>query len=105
LIDKELIDLAAIGLRWTFACFPLIGFQMVSSAFFQSVGKPNNAIILSMTRQVLFLIPILFILPNYYGITGIWVSMPISDFISFIVAFLFLGAELKTMRAFSAKKS
>jgi putative MATE family efflux protein len=91
--EDELIDIAVPGLRWIFACYPLVGFQMVVSAFFQSIGKPNKSIILSMTRQVLFLIPILLILPNYYGITGVWASMSISDFLSIILATVLLGTE------------
>jgi putative MATE family efflux protein len=94
--EQELIDIAVLGLRWVFAVYPLIGFQMVSSAFFQSIGKPNKSIVLSMTRQVLILIPILLILPNYYGITGVWVSMTISDFISVVLAGILLWMELKT---------
>ncbi|MDR2058418.1 MAG: MATE family efflux transporter [Dysgonamonadaceae bacterium] len=96
--ERELIDLAIPGLHWIFACYPLIGFQMVSSAFFQSIGKPNKSIILSTTRQVLFLIPILLILPNYWGITGVWASISISDFLSVILAIVLLQMELKNMR-------
>jgi putative MATE family efflux protein len=91
--ENELIDIAVPGLRWIFACYPLVGFQMVTSAFFQSIGKPNKSIILSTTRQVLFLIPILLILPNHYGITGVWASMSVSDFLSVILAAVLLGHE------------
>jgi Na+-driven multidrug efflux pump len=93
--EDELIDYAVPGLRWIFACYPLVGFQMVSSAFFQSIGKPNKSIVLSTTRQVLFLIPILLILPGYWGVTGVWVSMSISDFLSVILATVLLRMELK----------
>ncbi|MDR2496765.1 MAG: MATE family efflux transporter [Tannerellaceae bacterium] len=93
--QDDLIGIAAPGLRWVFAFFPLIGFQMVVSAYFQSIGKAGRSIILSMTRQVVFLIPILLILPNYLGITGVWVSMTISDFASVILAFILLAMELK----------
>jgi putative MATE family efflux protein len=93
--ESKLTDLAVPGLRWIFACYPFIGFQMVSSAFFQSIGKANKSIILAMTRQVIFLIPILLILPNYWGITGVWASMTIADFMSVILAAILLGTELK----------
>jgi putative MATE family efflux protein len=96
--ENDLIDLSVPGLRWIFACYPLVGFQMVTSAFFQSIGKPNKSIILSTTRQVLFLIPILLILPNYWGITGVWASMSISDFLSVILAVVLLQMELKNIR-------
>ncbi|GHT08427.1 MATE family efflux transporter [Bacteroidia bacterium] len=96
--ETSLIDIAVPGLRWVFICYPLVGFQMVSSAFFQSIGKANKSIILSMTRQVLFLIPILLILPKYWGITGVWASMTISDFVSVILAAILLWIELKNVK-------
>ena len=95
---KELIDLAVPGLRWVFLIYPLVGFQMVSSAFFQSIGKPKKSIILAMTRQILFLIPILLILPNYWGVTGVWASMTISDAVSVVLAGILLENELKNTR-------
>jgi putative MATE family efflux protein len=96
--EEDSINLSASGLRWIFACYPLVGFQMVGSAFFQSIGKPNKSIILSTTRQVLFLIPILLILPNHWGVTGVWASMTISDFLSVILALALLQMELKDIR-------
>jgi putative MATE family efflux protein len=96
--ETELVDIAIPGLRWVFAVYPLIGFQMVCSAFFQSIGKPNKSIILSMTRQVVFLIPILLILPKYWGIIGVWASMTISDFFSVILAGFLLWIELKNKK-------
>jgi Na+-driven multidrug efflux pump len=93
--ESQLVDIAVPGLRWVFAVYPLVGFQMVSSAFFQSIGKPQKSIILAMTRQVIFLIPILLILPNYWKITGVWASMTISDFLSVILAVFLLNQELK----------
>jgi len=93
--EKELIDIAVPGLRWIFLIYPLIGFQMVSSAFFQSIGKASKSIILSMTRQVLLLIPFLLIFPNYWGITGVWTSMTVSDTLSVLIAGGLLWIELK----------
>jgi putative MATE family efflux protein len=93
--EETLIALAVPGLRWVFAAYPLVGFQMVCSTFFQSIGKPQLSIILSMTRQVLFLIPILLILPNYLGVVGVWVSISISDCISVFLAGLLLYGELR----------
>jgi Na+-driven multidrug efflux pump len=94
-LKEQLTSIAVPGLRWVFAIYPLVGFQMVSSAFFQSIGKPKKSIILAMTRQVLFLIPFLLILPNFWGITGVWASMSIADFISVILAVILLKIELK----------
>ncbi|MDR2621091.1 MAG: MATE family efflux transporter [Dysgonamonadaceae bacterium] len=93
--EERLIEIAVPGLRWVFAFYPLVGFQMVSSAFFQSIGKPNKAIILSTVRQVFLLIPFLLIFPNYWEVTGVWASMTVSDFLSVILATILLMIELK----------
>ena len=95
---KELIDIAVPGLRWVFLVYPFVGFQVVSSAFFQSIGKPNKSIILSTTRQVLLLIPLLLFLPVYWGVTGVWVSITISDALSVVLAGILLGNELKNFK-------
>jgi putative MATE family efflux protein len=94
--EKQLVDIAVPGLRWVFAIYPLIGFQMVSSAYFQSIGKPKKSIILAMTRQVLILIPLLLIIPHFWGITGVWASMCIADSLSVVLAALLLYSEIKT---------
>ncbi|MDL2243247.1 MATE family efflux transporter [Bacteroidales bacterium OttesenSCG-928-J19] len=96
--ENELIDMAVPGLRWTFLCFPLVGFQMVTSSFFQSIGKPMKSITLSLTRQVLFLIPLLLILPNYLDINGVWISMSISDFLAVILAIVLLSLEYRQFK-------
>lgn len=96
--EDELIDIAVPGLRWIFLFYPLVGFQMVTSTFFQSIGKPQKAIILSLTRQIIFLIPILIILPRYWGITGVWASISIADLLSVVLAGALLWMELKNFR-------
>jgi Na+-driven multidrug efflux pump len=84
--DKILIDIAAKGLRIVMIFFPIIGFQMVASNFFQSIGMAGKAILMSLTRQVLFLLPCLLILPSFFGINGIWYSMPVADLLASIIA-------------------
>jgi putative MATE family efflux protein len=96
--EKELIDITAPGLRYVFFVFPFVGVQIVASAFFQSIGKAYKTIFLSLTRQTLFLIPLIIILPKFFGIKGVWLSMPVSDFLSFIVCAAVLYFELKKMR-------
>ncbi|MDR0833315.1 MAG: MATE family efflux transporter [Candidatus Symbiothrix sp.] len=91
--EENLVAIAVPGLRWVFAIYPLVGFQMVTSAFFQSIGKSEKSIFLAMTRQVLFLIPFLLIFPNYWGITGVWTSMTVSDFISVLLSAILLYWE------------
>jgi putative MATE family efflux protein len=93
--EEHLIEMAVPGLRWVFAFYPLVGFQMVSSAFFQSIGKPNKAIILSTVRQIFLLIPLLLIFPEYWEVTGVWASISVADFLSVILAAILLMVELK----------
>lgn len=93
--DKELIGIAAGGMRIVFLTFPIIGFQMVTANFFQSIGMPGKSIFMSLSRQLLFLLPCLLILPYFWGINGIWYSMPISDAISSILAAILLFRQLK----------
>jgi putative MATE family efflux protein len=96
--DEALTNFAVSGLRLVFMCFPLVGFQMVTSTFFQSIEKPGQAIFMSLTRQVIFLIPLLLILPHYLGINGIWLSMPIADFLAVIVAVILLTRQLRLFK-------
>ena len=84
--DKELHDIAVHGLRINSAVLPIIGYQMVITNFFQSIGMPSKSIFLSLSRQLLFLIPMLLVLPGFFGTDGVWMSMPAADFISAIVA-------------------
>ena len=84
--DSRLIELAEEGMRIIVLVNPVIGFQIVVGHFFQSIGMPKKSIFLSLSRQLLFLIPMLFVLPEFFGTTGVWISMPVSDSISAIVA-------------------
>ncbi len=93
--EPELISQSIIGLRIMVIIFPVVGFQMVASNFFQSIGKAPMAVLLSASRQLLILIPLLAILPNYFGTLGVWISMPISDGLSTILAFFLLKREMK----------
>ena len=84
--DRELIELSAKGLRMLTLAYVFVGFQMVASNFFQCLGMVNKAILLSMSRQLLFLIPCIYVLPLFFGDIGVWVSFPISDFAAFIIS-------------------
>lgn len=85
-VDTQLIDIADRGARIFFIFYPLVGCQIVIQNFFQSVGKPKISIFLSLTRQLIFLIPFLIIFPRHWGIDGVWASMSASDFIAFVFA-------------------
>lgn len=93
--DPQLIDLSSKGARLVFLAFPIIGFQIVTSNFFQSLGMAKKAIFLSLSRQLLFLAPCLIILPRLIGVKGVWLSLPISDIISTIVTIFMLRTLLK----------
>jgi putative MATE family efflux protein len=84
--DEELINIVVPGLRIVMILFPIVGFQMVASTFFQSIGMAGKAIFMSLTRQVLFLLPCLIMLPTFFGVKGVWYSMPAADMLSSIIA-------------------
>ena len=96
--DETLIALSAHGLRITMLIFPFVGFQMVTSNFFQSIGMAKKAIILSLSRQVLVLIPCLLILPLFLGSKGIWYSMPISDAAASVIAAIMLIKQFRKFK-------
>ena len=99
--DPTLLDLASTGLRKMNISFCLVGMQMVSTNFFQCLGMVNKSIFLSLSRQLLFLVPLVYLLPLWFGVDGVWYSYPISDAISFLVT----GAMIVAlMRKFSSLK-
>jgi Na+-driven multidrug efflux pump len=93
-----MIDLSIDGFRLFMMAFPLVGMQIVASNFFQSIGKAQKAIFLSLTRQLIFLIPLLFVLPKFWGLNGVWLSSAFADILSTFVAFVVLYLEVKYMR-------
>ncbi|MDE6375150.1 MAG: MATE family efflux transporter [Alistipes sp.] len=110
--DEELIGLASSGMRIVFACFPIIGFQMVATNFFQSIGMAGKAVFLSLSRQLLFLVPGLLFLPGFFenatswsGSWGVWCAMPLSDMLAAVVTFFMLTVQLRKFRAMMAQPS
>ena len=107
--DPELVRLSAEGMRIVFFCFPIIGFQMVTTNFFQSIGMAGKAIFLSLSRQLLFLMPGLIFLPRIFdeltpwdGSGGVWCSMPLSDFLASLVAGVMLFCQFRKFKAKAA---
>lgn len=96
--EEAFINDAAVGLRLVFCTFPIIGVQMVATNFFQSIGKVRISIFLSLTRQLIFFLPMLLILPKFYGINGVWYSFPVADSISLIIASTMLFFQLKKLK-------
>ena len=83
--DQTLIALSVHAMRITMVSFPIIGYQMVIANFFQSIGKAKISVFLSLSRQLVFLIPLLLVLPTLYGVDGVWWSMPVADTTSALV--------------------
>ena len=96
--DIALTQLSGNALVTFLALLPIVGFQIIGANYFQAVGKPVQSAILSLSRQVLIFIPLLLILPNFWGIEGVWRTAPISDFLSAILIASFLFIEMKKMK-------
>ena len=96
--DDELVKAAVFGLHIVFAVFPIVGFQMVATNFFLSIGVSKKAIFLSLTRQMLFLIPCLIVLPRFFGTLGVWISMPVADTIATVVTAIVLVNQFKKFK-------
>ena len=93
--DPELISSGAFPLRMIILLFSMIGFQFIGAGFFQSIGKARPSIILSLTRQVLYLLPLILLLPLLWGVNGIWIAFPIADLLAIITTGIFLYREIK----------
>lgn len=96
-VDSELIEVTKNGLSISTVMFWMVGFQIVATNLFQSIGMAGKSIFLSMTRQVIFLIPLLFTLPNYFELNGVWGAFPTSDACATIVTFVLLWWQFKHM--------
>jgi MATE family, multidrug efflux pump len=95
--DKELISFGTFAIKRFMMFFPIIGFQIVSSNYFQAVGKPKHSALLSLSRQVLILIPALLILPRFFGLEGVVSAGPLADVLSSVVTGTFIFFEMKKL--------
>lgn len=86
------------ALRLLVICFPLVGFQVVVTNFFQCIGQAGKSILLSLTRQVLFLVPALYILPMHIGLNGVWLSIPIADFLATITTLCLFLMQIRVLK-------
>ena len=96
--DPEQINCAVSCLRITTIAFWIVGFQVVATNFFQSMGMAGKSIFLSLTRQIIFMIPLLYILPPHFGLDGVWAAFPISDFVATVVAAPLLTVQLRRIK-------
>ena len=94
--DPLVIDQTPEALRWVFAASPIIAVQLIGAAYFQAAGKAKKALLLTLSKQGFFLIPLVLILPNFLGIFGVWIAFPIADVLSTILTGYFLNKEMNT---------
>jgi Na+-driven multidrug efflux pump len=102
--DEALLALGIQGLRLFLLMLPVVGFQIVTGNYFQSIGKASTAAFLTLLRQVFLLIPLLFFLPSLMGLRGVWLAAPISDTGSAIVCCAMLYREWKRISAATARE-
>jgi len=95
--SQILYDISVNGMRLIILALPIVGFQVVASTFFQSVGKAKLAMFATLFRQVIGLIPLLYILPEFFGINGVWLAYPIADTMSALVVSFLLIREWKRL--------
>ena len=96
--DTHLIDVSSVGLRITMMMFPIVGAQIVITNFFQSIGKASISIFLSLSRQVLFLIPAILLLPRIWGLDGVWSASPTADGIATLITVWVLFMQRKLFK-------
>ena len=96
--DQELLEIAENGIRLSLIAFPLVGFQVVAGNFFQSIGQAKKAIIQSLSRQIIFLVPGLLIFPALLGLNGVWIAMPVSDLLASLLSLYLLVGQIRIIR-------
>lgn len=96
--DPTLIGYSVLALRYMMCTFFFIGAQMVITNFFQSIGKAKISIFLSLSRQLIFLVPLIYILPQYMGLDGVWLSMPVSDIVAAVMAYVMIFMYIKKFK-------
>ncbi|WP_135604542.1 MATE family efflux transporter [Methanococcoides sp. NM1] len=97
--EPELISMGITALKISFLMMPFIGYQVVATALLQSLGKSKESLVVTLSRQTIFLPPLVIILPLFFGLNGIWISFPISDFLACVVAVLITRKEIARMRS------
>jgi Na+-driven multidrug efflux pump len=93
--DILVLEKTPSAMRWVFASTPVVAIQLIGAAYFQAVGKATPALLLTLSRQAFFFIPLIFILPLWYGELGVWMAFPASDLLSTALTAFFLRREMK----------
>lgn len=94
--DRQLCEISAEGLRYTFLAMPLVGFQIIVTSYFQSIRQAPKAITMNISRQFIFLIPALSLFSNRWGLTGIWLAIPFADLMATLIALFFILRQART---------
>ena len=96
--DAELLEQTPNAILTTLLATPFIAFQLVGASYFQAVGKAKPALILTLLRQSIFLIPFIIVLPMFFGLNGIWFSFPISDLLATVVTYFYVRKEISLLK-------
>ena len=96
--DPTLIDMSVRAIRIMMLVFPFVGYQIVTTNLFQCIGMVKISIFLSLSRQMLFLLPLIGVLPLFWGIGGVWDAMPISDFMATIATFIIMKIYISKLK-------
>jgi len=97
--EASIVEQTPSAMRWVFAAIPIVAVQLIGAAYFQAIGKAVPAFLLTLSRQGFIFIPLILILPVYYGEIGVWISFPIADVLSTIITAWFLNREIvKTLK-------
>lgn len=93
--EPSILEQTPSAMRWVFAAIPIVTIQLIGAAYFQAIGKAMPAFLLTLSRQGFIFIPLILILPKYYGELGVWISFPIADVLSTIITAYFLNREIR----------
>jgi Na+-driven multidrug efflux pump len=96
--DPEFLDVGSTALRLFSIAFFTIGVQMIMSHYFQAVGEGLSSLILASSRQIIFLLPLMYILPHFFGVVGLWLTFPASDLLAFGVTIAWTAASFKKLK-------
>jgi putative MATE family efflux protein len=96
--SRELREAGVLGLRIYLAMLPVVGFQIIASNYFQAIGKAKLATFLSLLRQIIVLLPLIMLLPHFWGVAGVWIANPVSDFIAASISFVYFRREIGKLK-------
>lgn len=100
--NEQLLSVGTEALRWVAFALPLVGVQIVGATFFLAIGKAVPSLFLSMSRQIVFLIPLVLVLPRFWGLSGVWYAFPVADVLAVCVTGIWLSRELRGMERSSS---